>query len=172
MRKLNLACLMLSCLFLSGLVGCAPKVSSPQYKGFPVYPPEQMEKIKENGNQASFQLSIRNRDRVITELKKTMGKQLNEETWNKSRELGDRCWKEFKNAENYIKTNATKLGWKIINEGMYRDDGSQYFLFAQRGKKIKLVEVTIWSHGGGVGCSAAGCYVDEKEWGYIDYEYT
>lgn len=168
MKKLSFACLMLFCLF-SFQPGCAQKDSAPQYKGFPVYPPENIKDIKESGKETRFSFSLRSRASVIAELAKTQGVSFGETMHQMMLKADDKSSKEFKEAESYIKAKSSKLGWKMIYEGMYKDGGSPIYFFAKKSKKIQLMNVTVWS--GMIVCGAGGCNVSADNWGYIDYSY-
>lgn len=196
MEKKNSALLVLFiCIF--GLISCGYCAIGvvPAYKGFPVYPPEEIEKI-ERGQLTEFSLSLRARENTLKEFEQVnkdlkqqaagpgnlntieMPEQKKDATMDKFdaglsglKKGSELIEKEFEEAQRYVIENAAKLGWKIIEKDILSDGGSHYYVFvkAQSNQQEKVM-VTIFS--GMIGYGIDGISVSPSDyWGKISYEF-
>ena len=157
----------------------------PIYLGFPVYPPEEIEKIVTK-QVMRFSVPLRFREYTLKEfeeinnkVRQFMSQPVGDigrsdaqrrklmEAERESLRKAELIMREFEEAQRYIKNNALKLRWQIINQGTF-DDGSLYFVFER--EKSGTVEVTIYS--GTMMFTEIGMVVSPSdEWGKISYQF-
>jgi len=163
----------------------------PMYQGFPLYPPEEIEKLTEEQPREVI-FPLRAREGTLREFK-VINQQLEKEVFlglklpegssfegnpslarlyeveREMKKSAEAIRKEFKEAEEYLVTRAEKTGWKIKERGMFKDGGSSLFIFEKVGSP-STVKVIIYS--GMIGFGSDGIFVAPFDyWGKISYEF-
>lgn len=128
LNKVLLSSFLSVVLFLCITIVCADEVKL--YRGFPVYPPEEIENLLKT-NPRHFRL-------YYADYPDDTGE------YEIDKIKSENYLKEFAKAKNYIVTNAKRLGWNIIKEGTFEDGGSCYWKFIKEDPMLSVI-VTLWA---------------------------
>lgn len=128
-------------LFLGITIVCADEVKL--YRGFPVYPPEEIENLLKT-NPRHFRLYYAENPGPFFGYPED-----DIERYQVHEEKAEKFSQEYTKAKDYIVTNARRLGWNIIEEGGFEDGGSYYWKCIKEDPKLSVVVTLCAGMGGG-----------------------
>jgi len=132
------------------------------YRGFPVFPPENIEEIEGKDN---FSLEVRGREDVLEKMK-----EINKRMFPTIIDSPTENWHEkIIEARNYVTQAAEETDWILTDSDMFLDGGSMFYKFMYpKEEKIEVVVFISWSPM--IMIESDNISVD-KDWGILNYSF-
>ncbi len=138
--------------------------SIPTFRGFPVYPPQEIDYIDvPDEGDVTFSLALNSREDMLEQLD-ALDPLVAKVQDTKKITL------EFDVAKSYIQRNAALLGWQIIRIDETWGKDSQEMVFVRKKRPSSEVKVVIWT--GSISITYEGIVVKPPDmWGMITYSF-